>query len=85
MDNKLYPAEQFKQVTPNDGADLVDGLGGAIRTRGISLAVAGNLAVFDKHGNTQVLLNLAAGVIHPIATRRIKATSTTATGICVYW
>lgn len=83
--NKIHPAGFFIAVSPSDTANLVDQALKPITTRGISLAVSGDLAVKDGNGNTVVLKGLAAGIILPIVTNRIMATNTTASGICAYW
>ena len=77
--NELYPARKFANVTTSDSTDLIS------RSRGILLGVAGDIAIHDENGNTVVISALAAGVIHPISTKRILATSTTATDICIFY
>lgn len=72
-------------VTPDDNNNLVYDTNKPITTRGISIGVAGDLAIHDKDGNAVTLKNLAAGVIHPISTKRVLATGTVATEITAYW
>ena len=64
-------------ITPNDAADLSD------YTRGILVGVAGNvtLLLMSDTGDTGRVVYLAAGVIHPLAVRKVFATGTAATGI----
>lgn len=63
-------------VTPNDGADLP-----RIKTRGVYIGGAGNLAVVTHEGVTLTFTGLLVGTIYPIQVDRIKATNTTATNI----
>lgn len=67
-------------ITPNDNTDL------AHVTRAISVAGVGALVVDDADGNTVTIPSgaLAAGAMHPVAVRRVRATGTTATGIVGY-
>jgi hypothetical protein len=63
-------------VTPNDSADLPSGACIAIYVTG-----AGNVNVNLAGGGTAVLTGLSAGQTVYVNATRIKATSTTATGI----
>jgi len=54
------------------------------QTRGLSCAVAGNVAVKNDQG-TAVTIFLSAGAIHPISTYQVMSTNTTATGIVAYF
>jgi len=47
------------------------------------VGVTGDVSYVKWDGNTQVLLNLAAGVWHPIYSVMINSSGTTATGIVV--
>lgn len=76
--NELYPARYFVNITPSDSTILQ-------RFRGIMLGVAGNVAIKDENDNTVVIAGLAAGIIHPISSKRIMATGTTATGIVTFY
>lgn len=82
--HKVDPASKGMAVTPNDSTDFTDS-GAVVLCRGVSLEVGGNLAWLDENGASRLAKGLAAGVIHPISTKRILASGTTATGICVYW
>lgn len=77
------PARGAAAVTPSDSADL------AYVTRGLFIGVGGNLAVImadDAEASTVVVFKgLAAGQILPIAVRRVRNTSTTATDIVALW
>ena len=81
----IRPAYDFKNVTPNDSATIQDADSKTIITRGILLGVAGDIAVKNQKDETVVISGLAAGVIHPVSTSKILATSTTASDICVFW
>ena len=65
-------------VTPSDTADLAN------VSRFLMVGVAGNLNVITQAGQT-VVIPAAAGMPLPIAVSRVKATSTTATGIVAIW
>lgn len=75
----VLPARNFVEITPSDSTRFT------FETRGIMLEVAGNIAIADVSGTSQVLRGLAAGIIHPISTFKIFATNTTATGIFVFY
>ena len=75
--SRIEPGRELVVVTPNDGADLTD-----TPTRGIYVGVSGDLAVVgEENAASVVLVGIAAGIIHPIAVKRVLATGTTATGI----
>lgn len=73
------PAANFVAVTPHDTNVLSFG-----KTRGISVAAAGNINIRNEAGDA-VVIYVIAGVIHGIVTDLIKSTSTTATGIVAYY
>jgi len=52
-----------------------------VACRGIYVGVTGNLKVTMPDGTTPTFLNIAAGVVHPIAATRVWSTGTTATGL----
>lgn len=81
MMSDISPALTCALVTPNDGADLTRA------TKGFSFAVAGTVKVTTAQGDTVVITSgsLAAGIIHPLAVKRIWSTSTTATGIVAFY
>ncbi|NUH66495.1 hypothetical protein HTT03_14515 [Sulfitobacter sp. S0837] len=62
-------------ISPHDGADLVQ------MTRGVMVASGGDLAVILRNGDALTLPGLAPGVIYPIRVSRVLSTGTTATGI----
>ena len=66
-------------VTPNDGTDLAAVPGQVVV--GVAVTGAGNVNVDLPNGGTAVLTGLAAGQMVDIAVKRVRATSTTATGI----
>ena len=61
-------------VTPSDTVEV------AVDVIGVSVDVAGVVSFGYADGTTDDV-NLAAGVIHPIECKLIRATGTTATGI----
>jgi hypothetical protein len=64
-------------VTPNNSVDLAN-------PGYIAVGVAGNLNVDTINGDT-VVVPAAAGIPVPVLVKRVRATSTTATGIVVYY
>lgn len=75
----IVPSSDFENITPNDSTDLRQ------RSRGILVASAGALVVYDYLQNPVTIAGLAAGIIHPIKTSRILASGTVASGICVFY
>jgi hypothetical protein len=71
----MNPGMKFTAVTPSDSTDL------AFVSRGILVAVSGNVQIMGKNDSVTCVLFLAAGIIHPIMATRIYATNTSATGI----
>lgn len=69
------PAASFVAVTPDDGAELPDGL-----TRSLFVGTAGLVAIENADGNT-VVIKSGDSQYHPLRTRKIYATGTTATDI----
>ncbi len=77
--NKIYPSNNFENITPNDSTDLLQ------PTRGILLGAAGAIAIHNEAGTSITIANLAIGVIHPITTKRILSTGTIASGIVAFY
>jgi len=75
----LAPFDHLADVTPSDTVDLTK------VARGIKIGVAGTLKVLCGGSEAVTLTNLAVGVFHNIAVRRVYSTGTTATGIQVGW
>jgi hypothetical protein len=69
------PAEHAVEITPSDSTDL------AISTRGLYVGASGDVTLDTVGGETVTFVGLAAGIIHPIRARRVRATGTDATGI----
>ena len=70
-------AENAKVVAPNDGVNVAP-------TAGIYIGGSGNVAVTlvrMDDGDSIVLTDLAAGIIHPLVVKRVWNTGTTATDI----
>lgn len=63
-------------VVPNDASDLVTN-----PTKGLYLGTGGDVKVTLHGGNTVTFVGLSAGVIHPIAVKRVWATGTNASNI----
>jgi hypothetical protein len=75
MPNQINPATGGFAITPNNSTDL------ARVTRGIYVGGTGNLNVDMADGTTVLFTDLVAGVVHPLAVKRVRSTSTTATSI----
>jgi hypothetical protein len=73
--SQIVSGQSAAAITPNDTTDL------ARVTRGIYVATTGALKVDMADSSTVTFTGLAAGVIHPIAAKRVYATGTGATGI----
>ncbi|RXZ77256.1 hypothetical protein EBB07_33835 [Paenibacillaceae bacterium] len=74
---KLASAVTAAVVTPNDTTDLAAGA-----TKGIMVGTSGDIVVdMVTSGASITLKNIAAGIIHPLSVKRIRATGTTATDI----
>ena len=76
--NDYSAVQSMVAVTPADGADLAGGV-----TRGVWVNGSGNISLDTAYGET-VLLTIpatATGQVIPLAVKRIRSTSTTATGI----
>lgn len=72
---RILPAQGMFNIIPSDVNDLPH------KTRGVYVAVSGNLHVVMSDGSEGVYGNLAAGMVHPLSVIRVYATGTTATGI----
>jgi hypothetical protein len=66
-------------VTPNNDEDL------SFVTRAVYVGTGGNLNVDLAGGQTIVIPSVPAGAFLPICVKRIRAASTTATGIVAFW
>lgn len=62
-------------ITPSDSEDLIKPV------RGIYVGTTGDLKVTKVNGDIMDYPNIAAGVIHPIAAKRVWATGTTASDL----
>lgn len=71
----IGPIRYLNSVTPNDSADL------GSPARALYVGVSGDVAIHDMNGDTVTIVGLAAGVVHPIAAKRVMSTNTTATSI----
>lgn len=80
----IAPASKFAVVTASD-TDVLTWNGENFATKGVMVAVSGDLACKDEAGNSVTISTVAAGVIHPIQTNQILSTGTTATGITAFF
>lgn len=69
------PSNDAASITPNDSADL------DTPARAIWVGGAGDLNVDTLEGTTVVLVGAAAGTVIPLAVKRVRSTSTTATNL----
>lgn len=74
-----YPARNAVVVTPADGSDLAN------VTRALFIGGAGNLNVDTADGDTVLFTGIPAGFLLPLAVKRVRSTSTTATNIVALW
>lgn len=75
------PIGDMATVTPNDSNNLREVDSKPVATRGIYVGVSGDLSVVTEAEQTITLVNVVAGVWHPIRARRIRSTGTAATDI----
>lgn len=71
----IVPAEGAFAITPSDGSDL------SFVTRAIYVGVSGNISVTMANGDNVVFSNLLGGLLYPLQIRRVKSSSTTASGL----
>lgn len=82
MSYAIYPGVNFKTVTPSDTAKFTPFANGEIkRCKYLMIGGAGNVAIANEDGTTQVLTGLLAGGQYAISTDQVLATGTTATNI----
>ena len=74
-DDLTIPVEHGFDITPDNDNDL------DFIPRALMVTVAGDIAVVMIGGETIVLPGLTVGVLHPFRVKRVRVTSTTATGI----
>ncbi len=79
------PITNVITVTPSDTTDIAIPAIATNVARGFQVNVGGNIAVDMVGAGTNVVLAVTAGVFYPYAVQRIRATSTTATGINVFY
>jgi hypothetical protein len=85
MNNKsAFNAMAWSPSNTNYISDVNDK---ALPVKGVLVTVAGNLnLVFMNQGVSEaVVIPVAANVVYPFAVKMIRSTSTTATGIVVFW
>ena len=82
----IIPARSITLITPSDTLNI-DFAGRAHATKGISFGTAGIVRVLTQNDEDITIPDgaLVAGIIHPIAIKRVYATTTTAEGIVGYW
>ena len=78
-DAGVRSGQTFRAVTPSDVADLPDGV-----TRGIYVGATGNLVVHDTEGHPVIFVDVAAGIVHPLAIRRVLTASTATDIVAIY-
>lgn len=80
MDSINLSGYDFASITPSDTDFVPHG-----RTTGLYIAATANITVDDPMGNPVTFTGLAGGIVHPIRTKRVRSTGTTATGIVGLW
>jgi len=80
----IDPSYKFVAVTPSD-TELLKYDGEPSKTKGIYVAVSGDLTVKNDLDDTVIFTLAAAGAVYPIATDKILSTGTTATGIVAFF
>ena len=83
--NRIEPQYLTGPITHGKNAILSDTIDMPFDARGIYLGVAGDVKLITPAGSILLLKNLVAGVIHPIETRRVFNSGTTATNIVLLW
>jgi len=80
MSAETIPAKRAVLITPHDTNTF-------LACRGVSLQVAGDLAVRMQDDPTVpvIIPGLAAGIIHPLCVVGVRSTGTAATGITAYY
>jgi hypothetical protein len=68
FNDSIQPASSADEITPSDSVNLTT------PTRAIYVGTGGTLKVIMVGGQTVEFQNLAAGVIYPIAAKRVFAT-----------
>lgn len=71
----IIPIEEIVDITPSDANDL------ARPIRAIYVGASGDVKINDMVGGAHIMVDLAAGVWHPVRATRVYATLTDATGI----
>lgn len=77
-DSPTAPARSIRAVTPDDDADLPDGV-----CKSIYVLVDGNLEVLAANDTESVTIPVTAGMLIPIMAKRIME-DTTATVVALY-
>lgn len=81
----VQPVESALEVTPSDTTDLVPPSGDTNKaTRALVATTAGTVKV-DMADGTTATLQIAAGIMMPIAVKRVYSNGTTATGIVAFY
>ena len=75
MSNKSDPCAGFEAITPSDTVFMT------MQCNAIYVGGAGDITAINKDGDAVTFANVAAGSTLPIVTRRVNATSTTATDL----
>lgn len=73
------PLTHAAVIVPADGTDL------NTNSRGLYVGVTGNVKVTTVDGDTVLFKSLAAGIVHPIACKRVWDATTTATDMLAVW
>lgn len=78
------PVNYAAAVTASDSADVA-APNNRVTMRGITVNADGNINVDFTGGGTQIVIAVKAGTFYPFNLKRVRSTSTTATGIVAYF
>lgn len=71
-----HPVQNAVAVTPSDSADLPDG-----PCRALYVGTTGNISLIPSGGGSAVTFTAVAVGVLPVAAKRVRSTSTTASNI----
>lgn len=78
--NQVGPARRAVSVTCSDSANLTD------ISRGLSVKTAGDYPIILADDSSSVTMYLTAGIVHPLAVKRVYSTGAASTsGVVAYY
>lgn len=89
MASRIDPksARNAMSWSPSNANYIADSNDKPLPIKGVLVTVAGNLELvfMDQPESSAVVIPVSANVVYPFAVKMIKSSSTTATGIIVFW